>query len=303
LRRNADGALSPFPDSFRVFENETKNGKQNMTKDIGKSVSDSSDSSGNGDENLPVNEPAFNFYEAYGAQAAQRNIIGKLLKFTKGDYCFGPESTLFEEGTRMIVDMESLLVGWQRWENNAPTDSHMGPIVEGFQPPKRRELGDLDDTAWEVDESTGRPRDPWQYTNQVVMRELGTKGEENGLYTFTTASRGGINAVGILCKTYGKQIRTNPGIYPIVELNTDSYMHSNKQYGRIKVPVLDVVGWATVADIDDATETEVGVIDEPDGDVLQKQQTASPRQIAPKKPATTAAAAKKAVAAKKKTRF
>lgn len=268
-----------------------------MAKDIEKREEEN-------DTNLPANERINNYFESYGAQASQRNIEGKLLRFNKGDYTSGPEDDLIDEGTQMIVDMESLLVGWQKWVDNKPSDSEMGPVIEGFQPPRRKELGDLDDTEWEVDESSGKPRDPWQFTNLMVMRQMGTTGDQDGLFTFATASRGGINAVGALCKVYGKKIRENPEAYPIIELNVDSYMHSNKAYGRIKIPVLDVVGWATKDDFADATETTIEAVNQDTGEVTDTKTTArsAPRRIAAaKKPAAT----KKAEPAKgkKKARF
>jgi len=253
-------------------------------------------------ENLPANERTNNYYESYGAQASQRNIVGTLLRFNKGDYTYGQNDDLMDEGTQMIVDMGTLLVGWQKWQDNKPADSEMGPVNEGFQPPRRKELGDLEDTEWEVDETSGKPRDPWQFTNLVVMRQMGTKGDDEGLFTFATSSRGGINAVGALCKTYGKKIRENPNAYPIVELNVDSYMHSNKQFGRIKIPVLDVVGWAAADDVNDATETQIEAVDQETGEVTETRTKTAPKRIAAaKKPAATKKA--EPPKGKKKARF
>jgi hypothetical protein len=43
------------------------------------------------------------------------------------------------------------------------------------------------------------------------------------LYTFATSSRGGINAIGMLSKEYGKNMRVDPEALPIVELDSDSW--------------------------------------------------------------------------------
>jgi hypothetical protein len=74
-------------------------------------------------------------------------------------------------------------------------------VNEGFQPPKRPTLGDWNETtedhvtdAWEQDPKTGEYRDCWQFNNSVVMRELGTAGDDDGLFTFVTSSRGGIRS-------------------------------------------------------------------------------------------------------------
>ena len=57
------------------------------------------------------------------------------------------------------------------------------------------------------------------------------------------SSRGGLNALGTLCKAYGKAMRDQPDEWPVVRLSTDSYVHSNKAFGKIKIPLLPIVGW------------------------------------------------------------
>ena len=90
----------------------------------------------------------------------------------------------------------------------------------------------------------GTPRDPWQFTNTLIMKEVGADGrDEEALFTFTTSSRGGLNCVGELCRVFGRQMRMRPDEFPIVELGVDSYKHSNPEFGKIKVPLMEVVGW------------------------------------------------------------
>ena len=154
----------------------------------------------------------------------------------------GENNDIIEEGTQFIANMDELFVGWVRWSNNRPTDHVMGKVVERYQPQRRSELGDNDPNQWETDDR-GEPRDPWQPTNYLLL-----EGEEEELYTFTTSSRGGINAIGELCNKYGKLERQKPNDYPVVEIGTGSYMHSNKAYGRIKYPTLTIVGWSPKKD-------------------------------------------------------
>jgi hypothetical protein len=127
-----------------------------------------------------------NVYEQYGDAATQRRIVGSLLKFTKfGEYKAGQEERPIAHGTELAAYMGSLAVGYVRWEDNQPTDYAMGLIVEGFIPPKRSELGYLDQSQWETFDD-GRPRDPWQFTNSLILVEPQT--EE--LFTFSTTSKG-----------------------------------------------------------------------------------------------------------------
>jgi hypothetical protein len=180
-----------------------------------------------------------NMFEAYGEAATPRAIEGTMLRFLKGDFLAGASAHAIEValGARLVAVMDSLAIGWLRWDNSAPTDPRMGLVVDGFQPPRRSELGDLDKEMWERD-SEGEPRDPWQFSNNLVLREI----ETGEVYTFVTSSKGGLGAIGELCKVHGKHIRQHPDDYPIVELDIGSYQHRDRSLGRIKYPIFKVVG-------------------------------------------------------------
>jgi hypothetical protein len=214
-----------------------------------------------------------NYFQSYGDQVSQRSIVGKLLKFSKGDYLVGEDNEEVEEGTQLVANMDELMVGWIRWADSKPTDQIMGRVSDGYQAPKRNTLGDDDKSKWEVDEQ-GRERDPWQFSNYLILKTPGQTGED-ALFTFTTSSRGGLNAIAELCKTYGKAMRQKPDEFPVIALGVGSYQHSNKSFGRIKFPILEVVGWAPRAEFVEA---------------LEGQQPA----VEPEKEAAPAAAAKKA---------
>lgn len=186
-----------------------------------------------------------NFFNEYGEQASAKSIVGTLLKFSKGDYLFGSNDEDMPVGTKMIADMDQLKVGWMRWENSKPTDTKMGAVTAGFQPVKRNTLGDDDESLWERD-NTGKAKDPWAFTNNIVLQQVDVEGDA-GQFTFTTTSRGGINAIGDLCKIYGKNMRARPNEWPVITLGVDSYVHAD--YGRVKVPEFEVVGW-TAKDAD-----------------------------------------------------
>jgi hypothetical protein len=175
----------------------------------------------------------------YGEAASAHDFEGDLLKFSKGDFLAGRDNREIPLGTRFVVNMDSLEVGWVKWEDNRPVGRRMGRVIDEFKPPRRNELDDNDPALWGTDDD-GKPRDPWQFSNNIVLAE-----EANGcLYTFTTSSKGGIGAIGELCKTYGQVMRQHPDEWPIVALDVDSYAHANKSYGRIKFPIFEIVGWA-----------------------------------------------------------
>ena len=188
-----------------------------------------------------VGSTAANPFLAYGEAASQKSIVGIMLRFSKGDFLAGQSDDEVSPGTKFVANMDEMLAGWIRWEANKPTDHVMGKVSEGYQAPRRNELGDTDKTLWEVDDQ-GRERDPWQLTNYLLLK--GTEDDDSELYTFTTSSKGGLNALGDLCKVYGKAMGMHADEYPVIAIGIDSYDHPNRSFGRIKVPTFKVVGWA-----------------------------------------------------------
>lgn len=187
-----------------------------------------------------------NAFEAYGNAVSQKSIVGDILKFTKfGEFVAGQDESELEAGTRLIANMDELLIGWVRWEDNKPTDQLMGRVAEGFQPARRNELGDDDESRWEQDDD-GKPRDPWQRANYLILKAE----DSDQLYTFTTGSKSGLNAIGELCKVYGRQMRQRPDEFPIIALTPDFYIHP--KYKKIFVPKFDIVGWAPKSAVNEA---------------------------------------------------
>jgi hypothetical protein len=179
-----------------------------------------------------------NPFTAAADAALQRNIIGELLKFSKGDWLVGQDNEEIPDGTQFVANMDQLLLGWIRWNDNKPTDHIMGKVLQAYQPPRRSELGDTDEHEWEVDDR-GDPRDPWQLSYYLLMKGM----SDGELFTFATGSGGGRKGVAILMRDYGKVLAQHPSEYPVVALAQSSYEHSNKSIGRVKEPRFDIVGW------------------------------------------------------------
>ena len=179
-----------------------------------------------------------NFFEKYGEAATQGNIIGRLLKFNKfGEYRAGRDEQEIPRGTVLAAHMATLCIGFVKWVDGR-REIIMGPVAEGFVPPKRAELGDTDKSTWDKDDE-GEPRDPWQRSNSLVFVDL----ETSDLFTFNISSKGGLGAIGELSKAYGRHIRSNPDELPLVELDVGSYRHPKKEYGEIRTPIFKVTGW------------------------------------------------------------
>ncbi len=178
-----------------------------------------------------------NPFEAYAAKVAPPS--GQFLSFDKGVWLYGIDKQRLAHGTRLAANVGGLLIGWRKWYMGRVEQDLLEPLVAQVPPVSRSSLGDMDPALWERDERSGQPRDPWQFTNSLQM--VDATGES---FVFSTASKGGLGAIGLLCKSYGQEYRQRPGMVPIVELGGDSYMHSNSEYGLIHTPVLTIVDWA-----------------------------------------------------------
>jgi hypothetical protein len=196
------------------------------------------------------------FVEQYGKFESQSsNIKGELLKFIKGCWYAGPDQTPVELGTRMVVNGDSMMLGWQLWQDERVVDYVMGKLVETFQPPKREDLSFPPDVKtgknaeWPLDDN-GNLSDPWRYTVQVLMKD-----EDGELYTFSIGSKGGRTALGKVCLAWSQKMREGvDNVYPVVELGADTYKH--KKYSLIDIPVLEVVDWSPIEDFGSETEEE-----------------------------------------------
>jgi hypothetical protein len=210
-----------------------------------------------------------NAFESYANTMSTSRIVGELLKFAKGDYFAGQQEREIPLGTKLVAIMDQLMVGWVKWRDNTPVEPPiMGLLAQGYTPPRRSELDDNDKAQWEPDDE-GKPRDPWQFTNYLILADPDTK----ELYTFTASSRGGLGAVGELCKRYGRHMREKPDEYPVIELGVGSYQHRNKAYGRIKFPVFKDAGWADKAPFVEALEgTDTAGTEPTESQTVQQQE-------------------------------
>ena len=214
-----------------------------------------------------------NPFEQYGMIASGRSIEGELLKFSKyGDWLAGKDSTKIDHGTRLVAQMPSLQVGWIKWVDNKPAEARMGFVSEGYMPARRGDLDAQDKSEWPAG-TDGKPRDPWQFTNSIVL----VNPETEAVYTFQPSSRGGIGAIGELCRAYGKRVRSHPDELPVVALDVSSYKHPVREYGEVREPVLRVVDWVKGEETA-AAIAQTNVLDDEQYQPAQPRPASSPAQ-------------------------
>lgn len=166
------------------------------------------------------------------AAAEAGSEFGKLLKYLKGEWQIGDD--VIPEGTEYIAYIDELARAWIKFEDQSVVDRRIVKVRDG-KLPSREELGDTDSSNWETDDN-GNPRDCWALHWLLPMAPVEAEAD---LTVFATRSKGGIGAIGVLCKVYGRTSRH--GLLPIVALKTRSYKH--KKYGKIETPDLPIVGW------------------------------------------------------------
>lgn len=177
-------------------------------------------------------------FQAYADSVAPQTIVGTLLKFSKGEFLAGKESTLVPLGTRFIANLDAVMAGWTKWVNDRPVDHALVRIADGLLPPKREQLGDTDEAQWQYN-IRGEHRDPWQQVNYLPL--IDADGE---IYTLSITSIAGLREVGSLCSAYAHHRKTiSVDEFPLIEVGVDSYQHRDRSIGRVKFPTLNIVGW------------------------------------------------------------
>jgi hypothetical protein len=175
-------------------------------------------------------------FSQYAAEASKRMFLGTLIKYAKGTWQMGTGKVSISPDKPFIAVMDTATTGHLKWADGKPVDSRMGLIADGFRPLHRNDLDDLDSKSWEVDEYGDRV-DPWQKTTLVVLLSATAP---HDIFTFTTGTVGGENAIADLCGAHGSTTE-EVGQYPVVTLGTDSYEHKIKSRGRIDVPIFKIV--------------------------------------------------------------
>jgi hypothetical protein len=204
---------------------------------------------------VPVNGNA-NALAPYGgvnpwAEAARGVDTGAYLKFNgnTGDITFGSDDEALPVGSRLVVDMHSLALGWQCWVDSQCEEEIFIPVVEG-KPPHEHELTDHgpyndDDDGWR--EGASFPAVLLEYGEDPDHETVGTK------LLFKTSTGGAVRSVKKLSGAYGKLFMQHMGHLPVVELATESYMPKQKKHGKKWSILFKIVDWISEEDLEGLT--------------------------------------------------
>src|SRR5262245_19496941 len=191
-----------------------------------------------------------------GAYLAQHAVgtSGTFIKFAKdGVYRKQADDVQIPAGTEVAVVYEEIRVGWIKFgEKGQQPERKMGPVFDGFVPPSRGELGDLDESQWEIGLS-GKPTDPWQFQVLVPMHD--TKNGE--MYIFGTTSVNGRRECDKLISACARMQKSEPDFYPVVKLDVSGFEHRDRRIGWLRSPCFTHIVRAPKSD-STAAQTSIG---------------------------------------------
>lgn len=173
------------------------------------------------------------------------------LKMDKGngDWIFGAEETVVEDGSLWAINPASLMHGWVAWD----TDSGGAPVQEIMVSINR----DLPPEG-SLPEARDSKGNMLRYQQQRSVQAVCVKGEDEGtLVEYKQSSVGAMKLFAEITNKLLDQLERDPEkLVAIVEFKSESYKH--KKYGRIYNPTWPIVEWRTldntapVAGADDA---------------------------------------------------
>jgi hypothetical protein len=159
-------------------------------------------------------------------------IQGQLLKFSEGTWQYGQDATVYPE--RMPLVALATAAAWVRWEDNKPAQYDKRAPNTPWK--ERHELGFEDETKWALGPDGKTLRDPWQKTKFVYLMQP----ETSEIYTYSTSSWSGQNAVYELAGQIARKRYSGIGVVPLVEL-TRAPMKT--KFGKKWKPVFKVLRW------------------------------------------------------------
>ena len=129
---------------------------------------------------------------------------------------------------RWAATVADVMVGYQRIEKGKSPIYIVGRVSDGFAPPTREELGDLD-----------HEKDPWTLASWVPFWNP----DSREVLLFHAANDGSRDAVANLVQAYVDNREAHPdqaNYDPLIELSADHY---DGHHRRIYFPLFDIVDW------------------------------------------------------------
>jgi hypothetical protein len=179
-------------------------------------------------------------------------IVGSMIKFVDRDF-MADKTEKLPEGTELAA--LSTVTAWVKWEQGKPVQHLVTHAGKAY--PRREDLPDLDQEAWEINKFTGDPADCWHDTRYLHLIDPRTGRD----FTFVTDTYGGRAAVGDLKNAIANVRRARPGAVPVVKLG---WKQMSTQYGPRPRPLFDIIEWRDGGSSEPAPQEPMPQIKGPD---------------------------------------
>lgn len=159
------------------------------------------------------------------------NVIIKMDK--TGHWVYGADQTLIDPDGRWAVNPASFVKGFIAWGDGEVLAEQMFSAYDRNAP-----------TRDEIPAAPVGAKRGWEQQLGLSMKCL--NGDDEGVEgRFATTSAGGKRSVAELATTVGKRIKAQmPDTVAVCKLGSSTYQH--KTYGRIFVPVFEILEWITM---------------------------------------------------------
>ena len=176
-------------------------------------------------------------------------MIGKLLKFSKGEFLLGQDAEVIPEGALYTVACDMVLTGFIRWYDGRPAEHKLVRVATGAPLYRRDELGHNDKSQWE-----NRPQGATARSLARTTMYVPVMNHDGEVCTYTTNSGSGIKSLHRLLRRYATHAARHPDVYPLVKLKKSHWVHSDKAIGNGFYADFEPNGWLDRKDFVEALE-------------------------------------------------
>jgi hypothetical protein len=164
----------------------------------------------------------------------EKKLIVKF-NYLKKEFLGGTDKQVVQLGSSFAIDFLQMSCGYLKFDGNKLVEKRMVAIGSPGQVPTREELGDTDQSKWEI--GSDRLRDPWQPTWEIPGVEV--DGEKRQVI-FTGSSKGAEIAWRKLYNAILRQVDQNPGKLPVVRLAAGEF---KGKFGPVAMAEFVITGW------------------------------------------------------------
>jgi hypothetical protein len=153
--------------------------------------------------------------------------------YKTGEWKTGKDKTIVN-GRQLGADYLDVMIGRSKYdEESKRTDYRIVRVADGVPPPKREELGDLNQDYWKDG------KDPWRFVRILPLFDP----ETHEQFVYIASSFSGYDAIGAVVGAWADNRKKHPESTEVALIEPDSREYHNKDGKKSFDPLLDIVGW------------------------------------------------------------